>query len=273
MNKTNSLLLAGVLSATLMTSLNVRAEEAAAAAPAAEPASPHTLTANVGFYSDYVFRGLGYAKNGAIQGGMDYSHASGFFAGVWGSNVNDYQIGGLQDPTVAGAKNNNLEIDLYAGYIRELAKDLTMNVGVLQFIYPHNAKNSSGKAADTTELNAALTYKFATVKANYQVSDSYGLPNSDGSYYLEAGIVYPVAQMPGLNLTARIGNMKYVSPYSPLDYTDWGIGVNKDFAIASSTGWNASLSYSSTDADSKLYTIDGTNQGKDKVLFSLKRTF
>ena len=51
---TSSLLLAGVLSATLMTSVNVRAEEAAAAAPA----SPHTLTANVGIFNDYLFRAV-----------------------------------------------------------------------------------------------------------------------------------------------------------------------------------------------------------------------
>jgi uncharacterized protein (TIGR02001 family) len=82
MIKTNSLLLAGVLSATLMTSVNVNAAEEAAA-PAAAPASPHTLTANVGLYSDYLFRGVSYAKGqGAIQGGFDYSHSSGIYLGV-----------------------------------------------------------------------------------------------------------------------------------------------------------------------------------------------
>ena len=55
---------------------------------ASEPASPHTLTGNVGLFSQYVFRGLSQTnEKPALQGGLDYSHASGFYAGVWGSNV------------------------------------------------------------------------------------------------------------------------------------------------------------------------------------------
>jgi uncharacterized protein (TIGR02001 family) len=39
---------------------------------AAEPASPHTLTANVGVVSDYLFRGISQTKGSpAIQGGVD----------------------------------------------------------------------------------------------------------------------------------------------------------------------------------------------------------
>jgi len=50
-----------------------------ASALAAEAASPHTLTANVGLYSQYVFRGLTQTnEDPAIQGGFDYAHSSGF---------------------------------------------------------------------------------------------------------------------------------------------------------------------------------------------------
>jgi len=52
------------------------------------PASPHTVTANVGLTSDYIFRGISQTSgNPAIQGGIDYAHSSGFYAGVWGSNI------------------------------------------------------------------------------------------------------------------------------------------------------------------------------------------
>ena len=83
MKKTNNLLLAAVLGTTLMTSFGASAAETAAA-----PASPHMFTANVGIFNDYLFRGFSYGKErGAIQGGMDYSHSSGFYAGVWASSV------------------------------------------------------------------------------------------------------------------------------------------------------------------------------------------
>ena len=59
------------------------------AAPAAEAAaSPHTLTGNVGLFSSYRFRGIDQtAGKPALQGGFDYSHASGIYVGNWNSNV------------------------------------------------------------------------------------------------------------------------------------------------------------------------------------------
>ena len=45
----------------------------------AAPTSPHTITGNVGLYSQYIFRGLTQTdRDPAIQGGFDYSHSSGF---------------------------------------------------------------------------------------------------------------------------------------------------------------------------------------------------
>lgn len=60
----------------------VFAEEAAAPTPV------HTFTANVTLASDYVFRGISQSqRQPAIQGGFDYSHISGLYAGTWASNV------------------------------------------------------------------------------------------------------------------------------------------------------------------------------------------
>ncbi|HTL26710.1 MAG TPA: TorF family putative porin, partial [Burkholderiales bacterium] len=62
----------------------------AQAAPAAAPQSPHTLTGNVALVSSYRFRGIDQTfGKPALQGGVDYSHASGFYAGNWNSNVNE----------------------------------------------------------------------------------------------------------------------------------------------------------------------------------------
>src|SRR5947209_8402890 len=87
---------------------------AQAAAPAAAPASPHTLTANAAFVTDYRFRGISQTfKLPAVQAGFDYSHSSGFYLGTWGSNVS-----GNQYPN-----GNSMEMDLYGGYKFEPAKD------------------------------------------------------------------------------------------------------------------------------------------------------
>ena len=79
--------------------------EAAVAPPTETP--EHTLTANLGLFSSYRFRGIDQSfGKPALQGGVDYAHASGFYAGNWNSNVS----------SGAGFPDGNLEMDFYAGY-------------------------------------------------------------------------------------------------------------------------------------------------------------
>jgi uncharacterized protein (TIGR02001 family) len=46
-------------------------------------ASGCTVSANVGLFSQYIFRGISYTQeNPAVQGGFDVSHESGAYLGV-----------------------------------------------------------------------------------------------------------------------------------------------------------------------------------------------
>ena len=95
-------------------------------APAAAPASPHTLTANIGLYSSYRFRGIDQTfGKPALQGGFDYAHTSGFYAGNWNSNVN----------SGAGYPNGNLEMDFYGGW-KNTWGDWGLDVGAIYYYYP-----------------------------------------------------------------------------------------------------------------------------------------
>src|SRR5450759_3397136 len=82
---------ASAAAAAIATAFSLPVTVSAQTAPAAEPAkpaSPHTFTGNVGLVSQYVFRGLSQTNGDpALQGGADYSHASGFYAGTWLSNI------------------------------------------------------------------------------------------------------------------------------------------------------------------------------------------
>ena len=62
-----------------------------------------SVSANVSFASDYIWRGMTQSDGPAVQGGFDYASDGGFYAGLWGSNVN-FNDG-------AGS-----ELDYYAGY-------------------------------------------------------------------------------------------------------------------------------------------------------------
>jgi uncharacterized protein (TIGR02001 family) len=270
-----SFVLASLIGCTMAVAHPVYAEEApaAAAAPAAapaEPASPHTLTANVGLFSQYVFRGITYTnERPALQGGFDYAHASGAYLGIWGTNVDD-----------AGLYGNTLEIDLYGGFANTIGDTgIGYNLGFLQFYYPDNDK-IAGQSPNTTELNAALSYKWFTLKYSRAVTDFFGLNSvslgdgkgdTKGSDYWELNFNYVLPK--DINLALHVGHQT-VEDRSDFDYTDFLIGVNKNFSVGSSTGWNVGVNYTTTDADDDIWVdAKGHETGDDHVILFLKRTF
>ena len=79
------------------------------------------FSANVGLSSNYVWRGMTQtADEVAVSGGFDYAAESGFYAGVWGSNV-----------SFNGGDAGGNEFDVYAGYANDM-----FDVGVLNYRYP-----------------------------------------------------------------------------------------------------------------------------------------
>ena len=145
---------------------------AAAAAPAAvyaqapaAPASPHTISYNVGFFSEYIFRGISQtAGKPALQGGADYGHESGFYAGTWASNVS-----WLQD--FNAYTRSSLEWDFYGGYKWAFANDFGLDVGTIYYWYP-GSKNAGVASADTWEIYVAGTWKFLGAKFSYSMTFS-----------------------------------------------------------------------------------------------------
>lgn len=247
------------------------ATSAAYANEAAEPASPHTLTTNIGLFTDYTYRGISLTRErGAIQGGIDYSHSSGFFLGAWATNIEK-----------DGFWGNTSELDIYGGYTHQLSDDLSLTGGFLQYFFPGSDRpfdaNGKGGSPNTLELNAAVTYKYFTLKHSASVTDYFGTDfigqdNSRGSGYTELNVNYklPVAD---LNLVAHVGRLN-VRNYSEFNYTDWLVGINKDFSIAGSKGWNAGVNYTTTNADDNLYVdLKGWETGNDRFIGYIKRTF
>ena len=209
---------------------------------AAEESSPHSLSGNLGFFSDYAFRGVSQTdEDPAIQGGFDYAHASGFYLGTWGSNV---EFG-----------DANMEWDVYGGYSGKIAGDLGYNVGLLQYFYPGLSD------ADTLEVYAGVTWKGFGLKASYSATDYFGAADSDGTVYWDASFNYelPAAVMLGLHYGYTVG------AGAQADYADWKIGVSKEFG-----GFNFGLAYVATDDDGEgLYG----KYADDRVIVSVGKTF
>src|SRR3954467_4253717 len=113
-----------IASLSVAAALSLPALALAQQAPAA-PASPHTLTGNFGFFSQYIFRGLTQTdRKPALQGGFDFAHKSGFYAGTWASNIS-----WLQDSN-AYSRGGSLEWDFYGGW-KPTIGDFTFDIGTL----------------------------------------------------------------------------------------------------------------------------------------------
>lgn len=208
--------------------------------------SPHTFAGNVTLTSDYVFRGISQTGgDAAVQGGFDYTHASGIYLGTWASNVGwieDYQ----------GYNSGNMEIDLYGGY-RGALGPVSYDVGVIGYFYPGD--DGGATTGDTTELYIGLGWKWFSAKYSYSISDeTFGFANSDGSDYLEVNASYPVGET-GLTLGAHWGTFSFENNGAQ-DYDDWKISATYDMGKLSGvlSGVTLGVAYTDTDADSAVWT-------------------
>ena len=102
----------------------------AAAQQTVEAATPtHSTSANVSLASEYRYRGIAQTDGDpAVQGGFDWTHASGVYAGTWGSNVSWLSDA---DPGVS----SSVELDVYGGY-RGTLGEFGYDVGLLRYFYP-----------------------------------------------------------------------------------------------------------------------------------------
>lgn len=267
MNKlTASLILAGLV-----------AIPAASALAADAPAPVHTFTANVNLVSEYRFRGIDQTwGKPALQGGFDYAHADGWYAGVWASNVSGNSYPG-----------GNLEVDYYAGYNGKINDDLGWTVGALGYWYPGANFNkaavpSADQKFDNFELNVGVTWKFISYKLSVATTDYFGAntktgysDGTKGSMYHDLSINYPLAD--DLTLGFHIGRTDVKAKFGSVDpdYTDYKLSIAKTFK----DGWNASLAYvkSSNDAFFKntasFANGDTRDLNKGVVVLQAGRTF
>lgn len=264
-----------------------------------KPKSPHTFTSNVGFVSDYRFRGISQTmRRPAIQGGFDYSHSSGYYLGTWASNV---------DGTTHYYNNTSMEWDFYGGCKGKLfpctIPDFLCNVGIIYYYYPGGITNSRHSTRyNTGEIFIELTYKWLSVKYWESFTNYFGVcsnnppfnweknradkPNgsSRGSSYIEANatfdlykkVCWPCFGLKGgkLNLLLHVGHVT-VKNYNQLSYTDWKATLTQEF-----DWFNLYIAYVGTNAKHDYYDVkDNAHHpskrllGAQGVIFGVIRTF
>lgn len=235
------------------------------------PPSAHTVTSNVSLVSDYLYRGISQTgQKPAIQGGFDYAHSSGFYAGAWGSSISWLSDAGV-------ASNAGLELDTYFGFKNSFATDFTYDVGYLRYNYPGTYASGATKA-DTDEIYGLVGYKWITAKYSYSLGDTFGVPDAKGTGYFDLSASYALPDT-GVTLGAHVGRQSYKGSSAAYftangpsaSYTDYKLSVTKDFS-----GFVLGLAYSNTNAQGsagQFYNVLGKDLGRDTAVLSLSRSF
>lgn len=234
--------------------------------------SRHAFTGNLGFVSDYRFRGISQTlRRPAIQGGLDYAHASGLYLGTWASNV---------DGTTHYYNNTSMEWDFYGGLKGNLfpcsIPELTCNVGLIYYYYPGGkAHVKQNVRYDTAEWYLELTYKWLSIKFSQSLTNYFGINSNDPPFnwkrnhiahkngnsrysgYIEANAIFEIYEklcwhfLKGgkLNLLLHIGHV-HVRNYNELSYTEWRAALTQEF-----DWFNILLTYVGTNAQHPYYDV------------------
>ena len=269
---------AALISTSALTQTAIAQTASTSPVPAAA-AAPGPFTANLTLTNDYRYRGISQSNfRPAIQGGFDYAHSSGFYIGNWNSSISWISDSASMAGNSASAP---IEMDFYGGYKYEWSKGFTADVGILQYYYPTTNLSAFAANPNTTEIYAAQNFTFDAVtgflKFSWAASTLFGTANSAGSNYTDLTVNYDTGLW-GLALNAHVG-YQYVagktvsgdiSNSSLFSYTDWKLGVTKDFG----SGFSGSMAYVGTNAkDGSYVNPQLQNLGKGGFLISLTKTF
>lgn len=269
MNKTaKSLALIGLLSAV---SLQAAAQTPPPAPAAPEPTPEHTFVPKISVYSEYEYRGISQtSEKPAVQLNLDYSHSSGFYLGLFASNIS-----WLKDYKKAGAVKDSApaEIDLFGGYKFEVVKDVTLDLGYLHYEYSGMTPLPGLPKANTDEVYFGVTYSYFNAKYSYSTGDIFGTPKSKGSTYIELNYSQEVA--PKLTLNATVAKQTFKGTVAGFDnnkeltYTVYKIGPTYDLG----DGWNIGGYYKGTNAKHANYTVFGKDWSKGRLVAFVSKSF
>ena len=208
---------------------------------------PGEFSGSVALTTEYHFRGISQSSDRpAIQGSVDYGHDSGFYAGVWGSNVD------FTDATI--------EIDFYAGVAGEVEK-ISWDIGAIYYHYP-GAENSLNYDFWEAALSLGYDFGMAAVGAGVNWSpENFG--DSGDAIYFYGTVEVPLPS--DFTLAGEIGryNIDKNDVFGVPDYTTWNVSISTSFK-----GVDLSLMYVDTNISE---TECGSDNCEGTVVFTISK--
>ena len=173
---------------------------------------------SAGASTDYVWRGVSQTLGDpAFQAALTVSGSGGWYAGAWASVAVDQESQHRYDVS-------RYEIDLFAGYRKEISDDWLLDVGIIRYAHPDDPRPLE---YDYTELVATLSFAgranlLVAVSPDTSMYTSRGLAVDETAAVMEMSLVQPLFKR--LSLTGGIGYYHLDELFST-GYTYWNAGV------------------------------------------------
>ena len=222
-------------------------------------ASAAEFVGNVGYFSDYRFRGISQGdRSPALQGGFDIELDGGFYLGTWASNVASWSRG-------------TIELDWYGGWTTSLSENSGIDVGVFYYGYP---EDDADPGLDFVEFYGNYSYQDLTVGLAY--SPDY-FAETDSFFYVYGDYSYGLAE--NLSLDIHLGFNIFNDKEAGAAFGIGEVGDPKDqyidYAVGLSTsalGVDWGLQLIGTDlSDDECF--DGFKGCEETVVVSVSKSF
>lgn len=212
-----------------------------ASAQEAANSSDLSVTLDVTYVNNYVFRGAVFAED-SIQPSVEATYGN-FYGGVWYSDdVNNTALS---------------ETDLYVGYNLAINETFSADFGATRYLYD----GQSG--SDSTEV-------YAGIKANVLLSPSvyyyYDFDREVSSYIGSVGYSVPVEKVGiAIELSATYGYIQIPNN----DYSYWGVGAAVPYKLSETAKLTAAVNYTHADSDNLPAAVGASGNNQDQIVFSV----
>ena len=210
------------------------------------------LSGHLAAVSDYRFRGVSRTfRDPAIQGGVELTLPNNFYIGTFGSIVDKEYF----------ANSRGFEWDAYGGYRWRVNDEITMDGGLIQYMFPTESQYS------TLEAYVGATWRWFSLKYYHTLSNKYfGDRDAKNTRYINLSAVYPLTS--DLRVQASVGKVDINN--NPGDHFDYMVGVAKDWK---SLTWGAS--FVGTDTNDRFTNRAGKTRklAGDGFVVSVSKSF
>jgi uncharacterized protein (TIGR02001 family) len=236
-----------------MKKITLRFAPGIAAACSMLAASPSSagFTGTLAATSEYMFRGIESSDGAAVQGSLLYSHATGLYAGAWGSNI-DEALG-------------STEVDVYGGWAGEVGP-VTLDVGAIQYLFLETNEDDAIDNTDYVEIYGGVSVAGVSTKV-FLTHDFFN--TDEEAIYATASYAFPIKD--DLTLTPQVGysDGDGVDAFIGDSYFDYSVTLTKAFE----SGFGASFAVINTTLDETEAPALFTSDDSPKFVVSLTKSF